>query len=100
MLPGESMKVRWIAMLLAATISAGTGSARPFQGDEAAAPRVTIEQFKTMLASNSVTVLDVRSSEAFALGHIPGAVSMPFESIKSRISELKTLTKPIVAYCA
>lgn len=45
-----------------------------------------------------VSVLDVRPSEEFAAGHIPGAVNIPLKELKDRLSELET-GKEIVAYC-
>lgn len=94
------MRLGLLALLISATLYAGSEPAHPFQADEASAPLITVEQLKTKLASNSVTVLDVRNSEAYVIGHIPGAVSMPLDTIKSRVSELKDKAKPIVAYCA
>jgi rhodanese-related sulfurtransferase/DNA-binding transcriptional ArsR family regulator len=45
-----------------------------------------------------VTVIDVRPPEEYAAGHVPGAVNIPLEKLKSRLKELKT-SKEIVAYC-
>ena len=43
-------------------------------------------------------VLDVRSPEEFAAGHIPGAVNIPIEQLRGRLDELPR-DRPIVAYC-
>lgn len=43
-------------------------------------------------------VVDIRSPEAFARGHIPGSVNLPFEEIPSRVSEL-TGAGRIVTVC-
>ena len=45
-----------------------------------------------------VTVLDVRPEDEYALGHLPGAVSMPLEALGR---QLKTLDpkREVVAYC-
>jgi rhodanese-related sulfurtransferase/predicted transcriptional regulator len=45
-----------------------------------------------------VTVLDVRPNDEFALGHIPGAVNIPFRELRRRIGELDP-RQEIVAYC-
>lgn len=45
-----------------------------------------------------VTVLDVRPSEEYAAGHIPGAVNIPLSELESRLSELEK-GKEVVAYC-
>jgi len=45
-----------------------------------------------------VTVLDVRPSEEFASGHIPGAISIPLDQLAARLDEVPPDTE-IVAYC-
>jgi rhodanese-related sulfurtransferase/DNA-binding transcriptional ArsR family regulator len=45
-----------------------------------------------------VTVLDVRPSEEFAAGHVPGAVSIPIHELEKRLAELPK-RKEVVAYC-
>jgi rhodanese-related sulfurtransferase len=45
-----------------------------------------------------VTVLDVRPSEEYRAGHIPGALSIPVGELKARIRELPK-EREIVAYC-
>jgi rhodanese-related sulfurtransferase len=45
-----------------------------------------------------VIVLDVRPSEEYQAGHIPGALSMPIHELKRRLSELPK-SQDIVAYC-
>lgn len=44
---------------------------------------------------NSVTLIDVRSSQEFTTGHIDGAVNIPFKLLKKSIDTLETI-KPIV----
>jgi phage shock protein E len=49
----------------------------------------------------SMIVLDVRTPEEFAAGHIPGAVNIPYTHLPARISELPDAgEKDIVIYCA
>jgi len=45
-----------------------------------------------------VTVLDVRPSEEYRAGHIPGAISVPLTELKARLSTLPR-DREIVAYC-
>jgi len=45
-----------------------------------------------------VTVLDVRPSEEYRSGHIPGALSIPVSELKARLRELPK-DREIVAYC-
>lgn len=44
-------------------------------------------------------IVDVRSTEEFALGAIEGAINIPFDTLRARISELPR-TRNIVLYCA
>lgn len=45
-----------------------------------------------------VTVLDVRPADEFAMGHLPGAVSIPLGELKRRLSELPR-GREVIAYC-
>jgi len=45
-----------------------------------------------------VTVLDVRPSEEYAAGHIPGALSVPLAELEQRLAELPR-DRDVVAYC-
>jgi ArsR family transcriptional regulator len=45
-----------------------------------------------------VTVLDVRPPEEFGQGHLPGALNIPLDQLKSRLSELPP-ERQVVAYC-
>jgi len=55
------------------------------------------ELFKRMKAGK-VTLLDVRPDDEYALGHLPGALNLPLEVLKRRLSELPR-NQEIVAYC-
>lgn len=52
------------------------------------------------VASNDWLLIDVRSPEEYADGHIPGAINMPHENINGYLSELEQhKNKPIIIYC-
>ena len=57
---------------------------------------------RTLLAervrSGEVTVLDVRPTEEYLAGHIPGAISIPLDQLEERLAELPSDCE-IVAYC-
>lgn len=58
-------------------------------------------EFKKLLAGNDVVVIDVRSSDSYLAGHIPGALSMPEETLNAAIAEkLKRTGKPVATYCS
>jgi rhodanese-related sulfurtransferase/DNA-binding transcriptional ArsR family regulator len=59
---------------------------------------VSRRELKKRMAAGTVTVLDVRPEEEFALGHVPGAVNIPTTELRRRLSELPR-SKEIVAYC-
>jgi ArsR family transcriptional regulator len=48
--------------------------------------------------AGTVTVLDVRPADEFALGHLVGAVNIPLRALEARLSELKRSSE-IIAYC-
>jgi rhodanese-related sulfurtransferase len=49
----------------------------------------------------SMVILDVRSPEEFAKGHVPGAINIPHTHLPARISEVADAgDKDIVIYCA
>jgi rhodanese-related sulfurtransferase/DNA-binding transcriptional ArsR family regulator len=48
--------------------------------------------------AGTVTILDVRPEDEFALGHLPKAVNVPLRALQSRFLELDP-SKEIVAYC-
>jgi rhodanese-related sulfurtransferase len=60
--------------------------------------QVTREELLRRVRSGQATVIDVRPAEEYASGHIPGAVSIPWEELADRLAELP-LDQEIVAYC-
>ncbi|NOJ78319.1 rhodanese-like domain-containing protein [Myxococcus xanthus] len=45
------------------------------------------------------TLVDVRTPEEFAAGHIPGAVNIPVDELARRFGELGSQQTPLVVYC-
>jgi len=46
-------------------------------------------------------ILDVRTPEEFAAGHVPGAINIPYTHLPARVSELQDSgDKDVVLYCA
>lgn len=49
---------------------------------------------------SSLIILDVRTPEEYAAGHVPGAINIPYTHLPARISELPgAADKDIVFYC-
>ncbi|GHD29307.1 ArsR/SmtB family transcription factor [Nocardiopsis kunsanensis] len=70
---------------------------RSYLGEEEVRP-VKREQLMADAASGRALVLDVRPSEEFEAGHLPGAVSIPLEELAGRIDEIPSDVE-VVAYC-
>jgi NADPH-dependent 2,4-dienoyl-CoA reductase/sulfur reductase-like enzyme/rhodanese-related sulfurtransferase len=61
-------------------------------------PQVDVEAVLAAPAPERAFLLDVRSPQEFASGHIPGAVNIPVDDLRSRLGELPRDRK-IAAYC-
>lgn len=64
-------------------------------------PQIPRDELRSRLKTPSLTIVDVLPAESYAAEHIPGAISLPFDSIASRAREL--LPNPnaeIAVYCA
>ncbi len=59
---------------------------------------VTRSELLARVQRDDVVVLDVRPSDEYASGHIPGAVSVPLEELEQRLASLPRNAE-IVAYC-
>jgi hydroxyacylglutathione hydrolase len=46
----------------------------------------------------SLFVLDVRTPEEYAAGHVPGAVNVPYDQVASHLAEIPK-DKEVVLYC-
>lgn len=51
------------------------------------------------LVQNGATLVDVRTTQEFSTGHIPGAVNIPVQDLERRMPELGSKDEPIVVYC-
>jgi SAM-dependent methyltransferase len=67
---------------------------------KAAALRISLSEFKRLLAKDAVMVLDVRDDESYRLGHIPGAQLVPLDALSDHATELRANSKLIVTYCS
>ena len=63
------------------------------------ARRITIDEFETLQKEGNVFVVDVRSQDAYDMGHIPGAKLIPSDVIGDHTKELPR-DKLIVTYCS
>src|SRR5262249_12089866 len=71
---------------------------RSYFNDRDSMEPVSREELLEKSRAGVVTVLDVRPTDEFALGHLPGAVNIPLRELEARLAELDR-TQEIVAYC-
>jgi rhodanese-related sulfurtransferase/DNA-binding transcriptional ArsR family regulator len=71
---------------------------RSYFNDRDSLEPVSRDELLRLTRAGSVTVLDVRPEDEFALGHLPGAVNIPLRALELRLSELDP-AQEIVAYC-
>jgi rhodanese-related sulfurtransferase len=74
---------------------------RPVRPPEASPFRISVDDLKRV-PSSSVLIVDVRPAAAYALGHIIGAINVPYEGLAARADEVRRLSagRLIVAYCS
>ena len=83
-----------IALLL---LVAAPAFAQPAASPEA--PRITPSGLNELRTSGAApVVIDVRTPEEYATGHIPGAVNIPFDQVAQRISEVDA-PHGVALYC-
>ena len=51
------------------------------------------------LVQAGARLVDVRTPDEFAAGHIPGAVNIPVQQLDARLSELQPKDAAVVVYC-
>jgi len=78
-----------------------SGGALLFPTLQRGGSRVSLLQATQLLNQGKSVVLDIRSPEDFAAGHIRDARHIPLKELKSRISELdKFKSKSVIVVCS
>jgi rhodanese-related sulfurtransferase len=57
-------------------------------------------ELEVLIRNKKGTVVDVRTNEEFAGGHVEGSLNIPLQEIGSRMEEIKQLETPIILCCA
>jgi NADPH-dependent 2,4-dienoyl-CoA reductase/sulfur reductase-like enzyme/rhodanese-related sulfurtransferase len=74
---------------------AGFVAAGMLRGDH---PQIDLATLMAISPAERPLLLDVRTADEFAAGHLPAAINLPVDELRSRIGELPT-DRDIVAYC-
>ncbi|WP_053231778.1 ArsR/SmtB family transcription factor [Sandaracinus amylolyticus] len=72
-------------------------AARRFLGDDVD-EAIGADELAQRMRAGDVLVVDVRPSEEYVAGHLPGAISIPLADLEHRLASLPK-RKEIVAYC-
>lgn len=72
--------------------------ARQYLEERGAMEPIRGEELRRRMREGEVVVLDVRPTEEYRAGHIPGALSVPLAELKKRVRALPK-SRDIVAYC-
>ena len=68
-------------------------------GDSNKIPEISPQQVLAFAGrADAPLVLDVRSPEEFAGGHVPGAVNLPHDQVRAHLAELSP-QREVVVYC-
>ena len=59
---------------------------------------LTAAQLRDRLRAGEVTLIDVRPELEYRAGHIKGAISVPIQKLKVRLSDFPR-SRPVIAYC-
>jgi len=71
---------------------------RSYFDDRDSLEPVSREELLERSRAGTVTIVDVRPEDEFALGHLPGAVNIPLRALEARLAELDPSLE-IIAYC-
>ena len=85
------------ALLLLALFGLACGSGSDVPDAGALAPE---EVLSLVGAEDAPLILDARTSEEFAAGHVPGAVNIPYTEVAERVAEIEPYRdRGVVVYC-
>ena len=94
------MKIAVAALLLATALPALAESSMPASAaSQAVQPGLVDGATAKALVGAGAKVVDVRTPQEFASGHVPGAINIPYEDIARRAAEIGPPSTPVVLYC-
>jgi hypothetical protein len=85
---------------LVVTLPSGPEAPGTIPLSEAGVPRISVEDAKAALDSGQAIIVDVRSKDAYAAGHVEGAINIPLGYFETDIANVP-LGKDqwIITYC-
>lgn len=88
-------------MVIAVALASGAGLLWPTLQKAMSGAGVSNFEATRLINDRNAVVLDVRSSDEFARGHVAGARNIPAEQLASRIGDVhKNKATPVVVVCA
>ena len=78
-----------LSLMVASFAAAQTAERKHAPAAQGAAETSAAQLSKELGQGKKVLVIDVRTPEEFATGHIPGATNIPVEDLSKRIAEMK-----------
>lgn len=83
-----------------ASAPAGVGAADPGVTASALPPPGVVDgRTGRAIAEAGARIVDVRTPQEFAAGHVPGAINIPFDEIGKRAAEIGPPQTPVLLYC-
>ena len=55
---------------------------------------------KELINHPNATIVDVRETWEFGMGHVEGSFNIPLGEVYSRLDEFKRMSKPLILVCA
>ena len=78
----------------------GMASSTTSDANPSAYQKITADEGQAMMDAGSPTIVDVRTPQEYADGHIPGAINIPVEDIGSaKPAELTDTDADLIVYC-
>lgn len=51
------------------------------------------------MSTSTPTIVDVRTPQEFAEGHVPGSINIPLDQVPQLVEEFRAMAKPLILCC-
>lgn len=82
--------------------AASTASGVPDVPDVPRPMQIQLAQVKAFFEAKAATIIDARDSGEYVVGHIPGAINLPYDQVitdPEKLEKFDAQGKPIIVYC-